>query len=191
MEQALPGLVERLPRLQFIHLTGAADLAAVQSEFRRLGVKALVQVFCTEMAHALGAASLAVTRAGGSTLAELAATRTPAVLVPFPEAADQHQQFNAMAFAESGTAVVVDQNRVSGSEFGSLLQELLEHPERLAAMRDRFDQSPSMPAAGQIVDAMFARLPQVWRAGGVPPVARRRENSDASPSFNPFSSLAS
>lgn len=158
VREALPALVERFPRLQFIHLTGAADLEAVQATYLRLGVKALVQVFCAEMHHALGAATLVVSRAGGSSLAEIAATRTPSVLVPFPQAVDQHQKYNAAAFADAGAAVVVDQNEISVADFTSQLVGLLNDPTRLAAMSEKLRTWRVEDAAARIVDAMFDRL---------------------------------
>ncbi len=204
--EALPALVERFPLLQFVHLTGAADLDVVQSTYYRLGVKALVQVFCAEMHHALGAATLAISRAGGSSLAELATTRTPAVLVPFPAAVDQHQKFNAAAMTRSGAAIAVDQSNVSGAEFGSMLIELLSHPAKLAALRERLSNWQPPAAAAHIVDAMFARLPvprphpqplshpmgegdRRPREGGPTSPIPRATKPSPSP-FNPLSSLA-
>lgn len=157
--EALPVMIERFPLLQFVHLTGATDLDLVQSAYHRLGVKALVQVFCPEMHHALGAATLAISRAGGSSLAEIVATRTPSVLVPFPAAADQHQQFNAAALARGGGALVVDQETVGGPEFTRLLVALLGDSSKLATMREHLTNRQPLDAATQIVDAMFARLP--------------------------------
>lgn len=184
--EALPVLVERFPLLQFIHLSGATDLDLVQSAYHRLGVKALVQVFCPAMHHALSAATLAISRAGGSSLAEIAATRTPSVLVPFPAAADQHQQFNAAALARSDGALVVDQETIGGPEFTRLLAELLSDPSKLAAMRERLTTGQPLDAATQIVDAMFARLP--GRQAVAPNAARR---ADSSPSTNRFHSVTS
>ncbi len=184
--EALPVLVERFPLLQFLHLTGAADLSLVQSAYHRLGVKALVQVFCPEMQHALGAATLAISRAGGSSLAELAATRTPSVLVPFPAAADQHQQFNAAALARGGGAVVVAQDSVGGPEFTRLLVELLSDASKRTTMRERLTNGQPLDAATQIVAAMFARLP------GRPAVAPGASpRPDAAPSTHRFHSVTS
>lgn len=170
MLEALPLLVERFPRLQFIHLTGAADLAAVQSTYLRLGVKALVQVFCASMHHALGAATLTVSRSGGSSLAEIAACRTPAVLIPYPAAADRHQQFNAEALERHGAAVIVDEKSVSGTAFGQRLIGLLDDPAGLAQLRERLAHWQPLDAAARIADALFARLPA--RAMGASPASR-------------------
>jgi UDP-N-acetylglucosamine--N-acetylmuramyl-(pentapeptide) pyrophosphoryl-undecaprenol N-acetylglucosamine transferase len=158
--EVLPELANRFPRLQFIHLTGATDLEAAQSAFARSGVKALVQAFCPEMHHALAAATFAISRAGGSSLAELAATRTAAVLVPYPAAAEDHQRYNASALARRGAALVVEQE-VGVPEFARLLTGLFNEPERVEGMRRRLAGWQPPDAAGRIVDAMFARLPVV------------------------------
>lgn len=152
---ALPKLSQHFPRLQFVHLTGAADLDLVQESYHRLGVKALVQVFCGEMHHALNAATLAISRAGGSSLAEIAALRTPAVLIPFPEAAENHQQFNAEVFMRQDAAVLVEQNSVSAAGFAETLCGLLQAPERLAALRENLRRLQTPDAARRIVAAML------------------------------------
>ncbi len=154
--EALPLLVGKFPKLQFIHLSGAADLEAVQSAYHRLGVKAVVQVFCSHMHQALAAATLTVSRAGGSSLAEIAATRTPAVLVPYPAAADRHQQFNAEALARCGAARVVSEAAISAPEFASLLGDLLGNPAALAGMRERLADWQPLDAASRIVDLITA-----------------------------------
>lgn len=179
---ALPGLVGKFPRLQFIHLTGTGDLAVVQGAYTQLGVPALVQVFCSRMHLALGAATLAVSRAGGSTLAELAAMRTPSVLIPFPSAADNHQQLNAEVFIRQEAAALVAQNAISAAGFEALLAALLNAPQQLQSMRERLRLLQSPAAAGRIVDAMLevARIELGFRrtdsapANRLPVMERRR-----------------
>jgi len=187
----LPQLVERFPRLQILHLTGTKDLAAVQTAYQRLGVNAEVQDFCAQMHHALGAATLTVSRAGGSSLAEIAATRTPAVLIPYPAAADQHQQFNAEALARTGAAVVVDERVESGAALGCRLIRLLDDSAALANMRERLAHWQPLDAAAQIAEALLARLP-VKQSGasrmavGQPPTA-----PPASTTLHPWTSATS
>lgn len=163
-QEALPALVERFPRLQFIHLAGGAELATVQSAYQRLGVKALVQRFSTEMHLALGAATLALSRAGGSSLAELAVMGTATVLVPYPEAAENHQEANAESFVRQGAAVSVAQNQISGVAFAELLVNLLADPQRRSQLSVRIRALAVPDAAACIVDAMSAAAGLVWDA---------------------------
>jgi UDP-N-acetylglucosamine--N-acetylmuramyl-(pentapeptide) pyrophosphoryl-undecaprenol N-acetylglucosamine transferase len=72
-------------------------------------VRAIFVPFCDRMAAVLSAADLVVSRAGAGTLAELGRCATPAILVPFPHAADDHQRANAAYFAQQGGGVVIDQ----------------------------------------------------------------------------------
>lgn len=95
------------------HQTGPDEAEAAAGLYRRFGLSALVEPFIDDMPAAMAAAELALCRSGGSTLAELAVTETPAVLVPYPEAADDHQRRNAEWFAEAGAARVVDQRRTA------------------------------------------------------------------------------
>jgi len=86
------------------------------------------------MAMAYSAADLAVTRAGAGTLAELATCRTPAVLVPYPRSADDHQTANARQSEQAGAAVLLPETelaRLSTVVFGRLAD-----PAALALMRD-------------------------------------------------------
>ena len=91
----LPQLRQAMPQLQFIHLTGSADLEKVRAAYAAAGCPAVVRAFLGEMAAALAAADAAVSRAGASSLAELAACQLPAILIPYPTAADNHQFHNA------------------------------------------------------------------------------------------------
>lgn len=121
----VPLLAARLPHLQYIHLTGPADLQKVQAAYASARCRAVVRPFLTEMELALGAATAAVSRSGASSLAELAATRVPAILVPYPHAADDHQYYNAMAFAETGAAWMSRQHPASVDQMVEQVAQLV------------------------------------------------------------------
>ncbi|WCJ58010.1 undecaprenyldiphospho-muramoylpentapeptide beta-N-acetylglucosaminyltransferase [Fontisphaera persica] len=105
----LDALQKTLSGWQFIHFTGDRDEERVRQAYAARGLPALVRAFFSEMELALGAATLAVSRAGASSLAEFAAMRLPAILIPYPAAADNHQYFNARALADAGAAVLLEQ----------------------------------------------------------------------------------
>ena len=90
--------------------------------------------FCHQMASAYSAADLAVARAGAGTLAELATCRTPAVLVPLPSAADDHQTANARSSAEAGGALLLPESELP--RLAALVLGRLHDNAALAAMRD-------------------------------------------------------
>lgn len=107
--EALPHLRKAVPELQFIHLAGRKDADRVRDAYARRSCAAVVRPFLTEMELAMNAATAAISRAGGSSLAESAALRLPSLLIPYPHAADNHQHHNALAFVESGAARMLSQ----------------------------------------------------------------------------------
>jgi UDP-N-acetylglucosamine--N-acetylmuramyl-(pentapeptide) pyrophosphoryl-undecaprenol N-acetylglucosamine transferase len=156
--QALPSLLKASSELQFIHLTGPGDVAKVQSGYDSLKARAVVRPFLTEMELALGAANVAVSRAGASSLAELAAIRLPSVLVPFPTAADNHQFHNARAFVETGAALMVEQKSTTGETLASLVLRLLTDKPTHDAMLKALGQWHHANAAELIAERMIARM---------------------------------
>ena len=110
MIKSLPRLVGLLPEMQFLHLTGEKDFGRVQSAYAQNAPgKFIVKSFLAEMQHALTAATVAISRAGASSLAEIAAMRVPSILIPYPAATDNHQQANAHEYARTGSAKVLEQ----------------------------------------------------------------------------------
>lgn len=159
---ALPELTARLPDLQFIHLTGANDVDRARTAYAQLGAansnhktRFVVQPFLTEMELALGAATLVVSRAGASSLAELAAMRVPAVLVPLPTSADDHQAQNARAFAETGAARMINQRTTSPTQFAALVSDLLANAAARVQMQTALAQWHQPTAAADIADRIL------------------------------------
>lgn len=110
-------------------------------------VKSYFVPFCDRMAELLSCADLVVSRAGAGTIAELARTGAPAVLVPFPHAADNHQAANARFFEQQGGGMVVDQRFLSG--LTKEVQDLVFNDWLLRKFRDnlgRMDQENSLKA---------------------------------------------
>ena len=123
---ALPLLGSRTAAWQWLHLTGPGDVERVAQAYATRGFKAVVKPFIAEMDMALGAATMAVSRAGASSLAEIAAVRLPALLVPYPTAADNHQLCNARAFEATGAARLLEQKNATPEKVAALLCELVE-----------------------------------------------------------------
>jgi UDP-N-acetylglucosamine--N-acetylmuramyl-(pentapeptide) pyrophosphoryl-undecaprenol N-acetylglucosamine transferase len=115
---------------QFLHLTGASDHDRVVEESKKISGRVVHKAlpFCHEMGMAYRAADVAVARSGASTLNELALLGLPAVLVPYPFAADRHQHLNAEAFVEAGASVMADEDKVDGAGLAEILDTLLSPP---------------------------------------------------------------
>ncbi len=107
-----------------MHQSGEADLDATRTLYRKFALDAVVEPFLEDMPTTLAATDLAITRAGGSTLAELAAAGVPAVLVPYPQAADDHQAVNARHYASGGGCVTIDQRKLAGRLDDELAEKL-------------------------------------------------------------------
>ena len=128
-----------LPRLAglpvaFTLQTGEADLPLVQGAAAAAGVNAEVLAFLDDMPARLAAADLVVSRAGATTVAELTAAGRAAVLVPFPQAANDHQRANALALAARGAARVLEQQDLTPERLADLLRTAVNEPGTVDAM---------------------------------------------------------
>jgi UDP-N-acetylglucosamine--N-acetylmuramyl-(pentapeptide) pyrophosphoryl-undecaprenol N-acetylglucosamine transferase len=112
-----------VPDLQVLHQTGEKDASDVKDGYRKAGVKAVVLPYINDMAGAYAAADLVVSRSGATTVAELAVLGKRAVLVPYPYAADNHQEYNARSLAEWGGAdVIVQKDLVAAGLAAAILK---------------------------------------------------------------------
>jgi UDP-N-acetylglucosamine--N-acetylmuramyl-(pentapeptide) pyrophosphoryl-undecaprenol N-acetylglucosamine transferase len=145
---ALPLLAKK--NWQWLHLTGANDFEQVKSAYAAAGINAVVKPFFAEMDLALGAATAAVSRAGASSLAEMAAMRLPSLLVPLPTAADNHQFFNARIYALSGAARLLEQKDSTPEKIAAILVELVEDDSVRAKMHAALELWHAPKSAEQI-----------------------------------------
>lgn len=152
---ALPLLAKQAPELQLFHLTGPTDAEKVTKACATYKIKAIVHPFFSEMHLALGAANVAVSRAGASSLAELAAMELPAVLVPFPAATDNHQYFNARALERTGAAGLLEQKQTTADILASKIVELTRNETLRANMRVALQGWQAPRAAEQIADSIL------------------------------------
>jgi UDP-N-acetylglucosamine--N-acetylmuramyl-(pentapeptide) pyrophosphoryl-undecaprenol N-acetylglucosamine transferase len=129
--QALPLLTDLQDRLHFLHITGEADHQEVTAGYRQAGFAAQVEAFTPEIPVWMARAHLVVCRAGASTLAELAALGRAALLVPYPFAANNHQEYNARFLAEAGAGEVVLNNDFTGALLADKIRQLSAHPQTL------------------------------------------------------------
>jgi UDP-N-acetylglucosamine--N-acetylmuramyl-(pentapeptide) pyrophosphoryl-undecaprenol N-acetylglucosamine transferase len=153
---ALPILGHEFPDVQYLHLTGADDFERVRSAYSAQGVRAVVRPFLSEMEMALAGATVAISRAGASSLAELAAMRVPAILVPYPTATDNHQYFNARALVDVGGAVLLEQKRATGETLASLVSNLLRDEQARRMISNELVRWHSPHAAELIAGKMLA-----------------------------------
>jgi UDP-N-acetylglucosamine--N-acetylmuramyl-(pentapeptide) pyrophosphoryl-undecaprenol N-acetylglucosamine transferase len=108
--------------------------------------------FYENMAGLLQRATLAISRAGAGTLTELAITRTPALLIPYPYAAEDHQAYNAKTFVDAGAAVCYRQEDLTPEMLKRTVRQWLASPETLSQMRENAQTLAVQDSAGQIAD---------------------------------------
>ncbi len=112
----------------------------------------IAEAFLNDLSLWYSAAELAVARAGGQTIAELSATSLPAVLVPFPYAAEDHQTANAAVAEKAGAAVMMEQKGSSPEKLSQLLHRLITNREELErmgqAMENLFPAEPAEKIVG-------------------------------------------
>jgi UDP-N-acetylglucosamine--N-acetylmuramyl-(pentapeptide) pyrophosphoryl-undecaprenol N-acetylglucosamine transferase len=142
----------RLPA-RILHQAGTAGLAETKAAYAAIGVAADVREFIDDMSGAYAAAKLAICRAGATTVAELTATGTPSVLIPFPHAA-AHQLANARALESEGAAVVVLDDADSARRLAAELSRLLTVPKTLDSMASAAARSGRPGAAGRVFEVV-------------------------------------
>ena len=149
---ALPELSDLRDRLRFLHLTGEADRDEVVAGYAQAGFTARVEAFSTEMPALMAQAHLLVCRAGASTLSELTAVGRAALLVPYPFAANNHQEFNARFLSDAGAAEIILNKNFTGTVFAAKLREHLAQPETLRQMEEAARRLAKPEAAEEIVE---------------------------------------
>jgi UDP-N-acetylglucosamine--N-acetylmuramyl-(pentapeptide) pyrophosphoryl-undecaprenol N-acetylglucosamine transferase len=147
---ALPSLGQKLPQLQIIHQTGLKELEGVQAGYTKAGVTAEVSAFIDDMPAAFARADLIVCRSGASTVAEITAAGKPAIFVPFPRAADDHQTKNAQALAQANAAVLIPQSELTPEKLSAEITRLFSDRAQLTRMSEAARRLAHADAAARI-----------------------------------------
>jgi len=166
--RCLPVLQREAPGIHIIHQTGERDyndaLVAYETQAKSAAAFTFeVFKFIDDMPAAFSRADLVVCRSGASTVAEIAAAGKPAVFVPFPRAADDHQRVNAEAFAQHGAAVVVEESKLEGVWLAETIAALLVDSQRLQKM-SQAARNLAHPNAARDIAALAARVAGIEEA---------------------------
>jgi UDP-N-acetylglucosamine--N-acetylmuramyl-(pentapeptide) pyrophosphoryl-undecaprenol N-acetylglucosamine transferase len=154
---ALPALRQNLPALRIIHQTGERDFSEAQAAYQRAGFHAEVSAFIQDMPSVFAQADLLVCRSGASTVGEVAAAGKPAIFVPFPRAADDHQKVNAQALEKEGAAVLLEEATLTGASLAATVTSLFADRKHLEQM-GRAARKLSHPHAARDIARMAAEL---------------------------------
>lgn len=145
-------LMENLSTVHIIHQTGIQDEARLQQAYGQLKVRSTVQAFFHDMPALQDRADLIITRAGAGTISELTLKGKPAIFVPFPHAADDHQTFNARALEARGAAIVIADKELTPGLLKSTIEDLMADRKKLKQMGDAAGEL-AMPDADKIIAA--------------------------------------
>ncbi len=148
----------KLTNTPIIHLCGEADFDEVKTAHAKHSPQTEVFAFYEDMPAALARASVVIGRAGASSLAELAAARVPAILIPLPNSADDHQRANARVAEQGGGAIVLEQDETTSAGLAKLVRELMGDSSRLKKMSTAMGALDAPEAARQIAARILERL---------------------------------
>jgi UDP-N-acetylglucosamine--N-acetylmuramyl-(pentapeptide) pyrophosphoryl-undecaprenol N-acetylglucosamine transferase len=160
--RCLPVLLREAPGIHILHQTGERDYNDALAAYEKIKTQSSpltfeVFKFIDDMPAAFARTDLVVCRSGASTVAEIAAAGKPAVFVPFPHAADDHQRVNAEALARHGAAVVVEESKLEGVWLAETVATLLSDAQRLSHMSEAA-HSLAHPNAARDIAALAARI---------------------------------
>jgi UDP-N-acetylglucosamine--N-acetylmuramyl-(pentapeptide) pyrophosphoryl-undecaprenol N-acetylglucosamine transferase len=132
--QCLPNLIKQVPGVHVVHQTGERDFNDAQAAYSSLGSAVEVYRFIDDMPGFFSRADVILCRSGASTVAEITAAGKPAVFVPFPRAADDHQKRNAEALEQAGAAIMLEEARLTPASLIETISSLFGDPVRLRHM---------------------------------------------------------
>jgi UDP-N-acetylglucosamine--N-acetylmuramyl-(pentapeptide) pyrophosphoryl-undecaprenol N-acetylglucosamine transferase len=155
--ESVADLQARVPGIHIVHQTGERDYNDAQAAYAKLGGAIEAYRFIDDMPGWFARASLLICRSGASTVAEVTAAGKPAVLVPFPRAADDHQKRNAEALERVGAAVVLEESKLDRDSLVQSVAALFSDPLRLRSMGEAA-RKLSHPDAARDIAAIAARL---------------------------------
>lgn len=146
--EAIAGLEGNLrKRIEIFQQCRAEDLDLLRDKYSESKIKANVEVFFNDMAEKLSMASLVICRSGAGTVSELIAAGRPAIFVPLPSAADNHQYLNAEAVSDNFASWIIEQKDFNAKSLANLLRELFTAPSLLIKaaeqMRSQFNDTTS------------------------------------------------
>jgi UDP-N-acetylglucosamine--N-acetylmuramyl-(pentapeptide) pyrophosphoryl-undecaprenol N-acetylglucosamine transferase len=157
MIESLAGLRAKIPGIHIIHQTGQRDYDRVLAAYQQSGISGEVHQFIDDMPAAFGRADLLVCRSGASTVGEITAAGKPAIFVPFPAAADDHQNVNARALERAGAAVVVEESTLEAAYLVETIAALIGDARQLRAMSEAA-RSLAHPQAVEEIAEMVSKL---------------------------------
>ncbi len=139
---------------QVIHLAGAQDFDFLKNSYEDSNINSRLFNFLGPMQYAYSVCDLVISRSGATTIAELIFFGLPAILIPYPFAY-RHQIANAKVLETIGSAIIVQDNNLDSDILSKNIEELINNPERIKAMRSYYDNIPRLNANDLLVEAVL------------------------------------
>lgn len=152
----LASLAKSDPNVRILHQCGTADLEAMETVYAQTPNQVKVVPFVEDMGTAYGQADLVIARAGAATCFEIARCAIPAIFVPLPTAADDHQTKNAEALVASGGAICVNQLTTRPEQMADILRSLYSDPNLRLSMHKALAARPQTDAARAVADLILS-----------------------------------
>jgi UDP-N-acetylglucosamine--N-acetylmuramyl-(pentapeptide) pyrophosphoryl-undecaprenol N-acetylglucosamine transferase len=163
MAEAISTFELEFPGFRVIHITGKDDFESVHSAYKSRA-NCDVFAFRDDMHEVYAKSTVALTRAGAVTLAELAVAGLPAVIVPFPQAADNHQRANAEVFRRAGAARIVQQRELNAKRLIAEFKDLCQNPQTrsdcAAKMRSLAKPNASSVICNSVLEFLDSKGPK-------------------------------
>lgn len=151
-------LAQKNSKIQVLHITGKNDFARVKEVAVKLGISELekgnviIKPYLYNMAAGLAAADLVISRAGATGLAEITAKGVPAILIPYPYAAENHQEYNARSLEKKGAAEVILDKELTGDKLVKKVKKIISSQNKLAKMAQASKELGKPEAAENILE---------------------------------------
>lgn len=164
INEAILSFVKKFPeileRISLKHQIGTRDFARMKEEYGNLAERVDIVEYIHNMPQELKNADLVICRSGASTVAEVVSCRKPAVFIPLPTAADNHQYKNAQVIADQKAALLIEQKDLSPERLYKLFEEILFVPEKLTEMSSRLHNFDFSRSTEMIVDSLVKEMNQ-------------------------------
>jgi UDP-N-acetylglucosamine--N-acetylmuramyl-(pentapeptide) pyrophosphoryl-undecaprenol N-acetylglucosamine transferase len=151
---AAPIVKKRFPDAEFIVQTGKTDYETIVKDLKTMGIEAQVAPFFDGMDELYARVHVVVSRSGAGTVTELALWGLPAIMVPYPFAADDHQYWNAEGFERHGAAKVIRQEHLTAEGLAAEIESILSDKDRWQKMSDASKALGHPDAAKKVVDEL-------------------------------------
>jgi UDP-N-acetylglucosamine--N-acetylmuramyl-(pentapeptide) pyrophosphoryl-undecaprenol N-acetylglucosamine transferase len=155
MTQAIAELNAFAGKIRVVHQTGSKDIEAARSAYSGAGFEWEAEAFLNDMPQRLADADLVISRAGAGAVAEICAVGRPAVYIPFPHAADDHQTKNAESLVKSGAAMMIPDSELNAQAVVNLVRRFVNDCKGLEEMAAKAAELAKKDAARMIADELI------------------------------------